>query len=371
MIKNKIARCFLLLSALLNTSIIYAQVKKLKPLKDKMMVGELVPVQKKEKWGYALADDPKQKLVIKDVFEEAHPFVDSVAIIKDEGKYGLLHRNGTLRLLTEFDEMQDFKDGLSFARKGNVHMRIKTDGSELSRWTENEDGSILFELSPLHAFKMVMVRNGMFNMGTKVEIEEMDYDSPIHEVRITKDYHIGETEVTQDVWNKVMGTNPSVSKDNNKPVENITFEDCQTFIAKLGDWFPTFTFRLPTEAEWEFAATFRGNSTSKYAGSNDNTLVAWTAETSNNESHAVKTKQPNVLGIYDMSGNVAEWCSDWYNSNYYKVCPLNDPEGASFAKGRVVRGGSWRQTNPFSRTTNRDSHDPKYKSGSLGMRLAL
>ncbi len=349
----------------------FAQVTKLKPLKEKEMAGKLVPVQKKEKWGYAFADDPKQKLVIKNVFEEAHPFVDSVAIVKDEGKYGLLHRDGTLRLLLEFDDMQDFKDGLSFARKGNVHMNIKTDGFELSRWTENVDGSILFEIKPLLFFKMMMVKNGMFNMGTKVEREELDYDAPIHEVRITKDYHIGETEVTQQLWGFVMSANPSLGKDSNKPVENITFEECLTFATRLSTWFPTFKFRLPTEAEWEFAATNRGNSTTKYAGSDDNTAVAWTAETSERTSHAVKSRQPNDLGIYDMSGNVAEWCSDWYNSNYYMVCPLNDPEGAPIAKGRVVRGGSWQQTKSFSRPANRDSHDPKYKSGSLGMRLAM
>lgn len=348
-----------------------AQVTKLKPLKTKEMVGELVPVQKKEKWGYAFADDPKQKLVIKNVFEEAHPFVDSVAIVKDEGKYGLLHRNGTLRLLLEYDEMQDFQNGVSYARIGNVHVNIMTDGTEKSRWTENEDGSILFEKSGLVSFKMIKVKNGTFNMGSKVEREELDYDAPIHEVRITKDYHIGETEVTQQLWISIMNANPSVSKDINKPVENVAFEDCETFVKKLSEMFPPFKFRLPTEAEWEFSATNRGNSTTKYAGSDDNTTVAWTAEISERTTHSVKTMEPNALGIYDMSGNVAEWCSDWYNSNYYKVCPLNDPEGAPIGKGRVVRGGSWQQTKSFSRLSYRSSHAPTYKSGGLGFRLAL
>lgn len=348
-----------------------AQTTKLKPLKDKEMVGELVPVQKKEKWGYAFADDPKQKLVIKNVFEEAHPFVDSVAIVKDEGKYGLLHRTGTLRLLLEYDEMQDFVNGVTYARKGNVHINIMTDGTEMSRWTENEDGSIFFEKSALISFKMMMVKNGIFNMGSKIEWEELDYDAPIHEVRITKDYHIGETEVTQQLWNFVMLANPSVNKDSNKPVENITFEDCVTFVTKLSEMFPPFKFRLPTEAEWEFAATNRGNSTTKYAGSDDNTTVAWTAEISERTTHPVKTKDPNALGIYDMSGNVAEWCSDWYNSNYYKVCPLNDPEGVPIGKGRVVRGGNWQHGNAFSRSSCRTSHAPTYKSSGLGLRLAL
>lgn len=348
-----------------------AQVTKLKPLKAKEMVGALIPVQKKEKWGYAFADDPKQKLVIKDVFEDAHPFVDSVAIVKDEGKYGLLHRNGTILLTLEYDEMKDFENGVSLARKGNVHVNIKTDGTENSRWTESEDGSILFEKSGLFAFKMMMVKNGEFNMGSKVEWEELDYDAPIHEVRITKDYHIGETEVNQQLWSVVMFANPSQNRDNNKPVENITFEDCETFVTKLSEMFPPFKFRLPTEAEWEFAATNRGNSSTKYAGSDDNTTVAWTAETSNRTSHTIKTKQSNALGIYDMSGNVAEWCSDWYNSNYYKVCPLNDPEGVPIAKGRVVRGGSWQQTKSFSRSSYRSSHAPTYKSSGLGLRLAL
>lgn len=348
-----------------------AQVAKLKPLKEKEMAGALVPVQKKDKWGYAFADDPKQKLVIKNVFEEARPFVDSVAIVKDEGKYGLLHRNGTMRLFPEYDEMQDFENGVSFARKRDVHINIKTDGTEMSRWTENEDGSIIFEKSAMIPFKMIMVKNGVFNMGTKVEREELDYDAPIHEVRITKDYRIGETEVIQQLWNFVMHANPSVNKGDDKPVENITFEDCEAFVTKLSEMFPPFKFRLPTEAEWEFAATGRGNYTAPYAGSYDNTTVAWTAETSDRASHSVKNKQSNALGIYDMCGNVAEWCSDWYNSNYYKVCPLNDPEGASIAKGRVVRGGSWQQTKSFSRSSYRSSHAPAYKSGGLGFRLAL
>lgn len=348
-----------------------AQVTKLKPLKEKLMQGELVPVQKKEKWGYSFADDPKQKLVIKNVFEEAHPFVDDVAVVKDDGKYGLLQRNGTMRLLPKFDEMTDFSDGVSFARDGNTHIVININCEEQYRWTDGEDASILFELPSSFSFKMVLVKNGAFNMGTKVEREELDYDSPLHEVRISKDYYLGETEVTQQMWNLVMGTNPSLDKSDQKPVENITVEDCETFIAKFNDMFAPFKFRLPTEAEWEFAATNRGNDTYKYAGSDDIETVAWTAENSDNDSHAVKGKLANPLGIYDMSGNVAEWCSDWYNSNYYMVCPLIDPEGASIGKGRVVRGGSWKHTKSFSRSSYRTSHAPTFKSGYVGLRLAL
>ena len=175
--------------------------------------------------------------------------------------------------------------------------------------------------------------------------------------------------MTQALWKAVMGSNPSNRKGDNLPVENVSWNDCQTFLRKLNAMTDK-NFRLPTEAEWEFAA--RGGNRSRgyqYSGSKKIDDVAWYNNNSGGETHPVGTKAPNELGIYDMSGNVWEWCQDWYG-DYHGYSQTN-PTGPSSASGRMNRGGSWYNYARYCRVANRGSFAPGIRTSSLGLRLAL
>lgn len=221
-------------------------------------------------------------------------------------------------------------------------------------------------------FKMVFVEGGIFTMGATEEQGWKVFENrkPVHAVTLS-DYYIGETEVTQALWQAVMGSNPSYCKGDNLPVESVSYEDVKTFITKLNGKTGK-KFRLPTEAEWEYAA--RGGKKSrgyKYSGSNNVNYVAWHIDNSKRIRHDVKTKLPNELGLYDMSGLVEEWCSDWYDS--YSSNAQTNPQGPSSGSFRVVRGGS--DTNDFPkrscRVSSRNSSYPSHRHFSLGFRLAL
>ena len=216
-------------------------------------------------------------------------------------------------------------------------------------------------------FQMVSVEGGTFQMGS--ETGDGD-EKPVHEVKLNG-FSIGQTEVTQELWEAVMGTNPSNWKGLKLPVENVTWNDCQTFITKLNS-LTGQQFRLPTEAEWEYAA--RGGNQSKgytYSGSNNLEDVAWYTSNSGSKTHDVATKAPNELGIYDMSGNVWEWCQDWYGSSYYSSSLINNPTGPSSGSYRVSRGGGWVNTATSCRCANRDGNSPGDSGTDLGFRLAL
>ena len=227
------------------------------------------------------------------------------------------------------------------------------------------------------SFNMIKVKGGTFLMGSDDSESDSD-EQPIHSVTLDN-YYIGETEVTQELWEAVMGTNPSVFSGSNNPVESVSLYDCQEFIAKLND-LTGLEFRLPTEAEWEYAA--RGGNKSqgyKYSGSNTIGDVAWYKVNSYDlgssspdyGTHQVGTKSPNELGIYDMSGNVLEWCSDWYSSSYYSSSPSTNPTGPTLGSGRVLRGGSWGRNALYCRVSDRIISDPGYHDDGGGFRLVL
>ncbi len=218
---------------------------------------------------------------------------------------------------------------------------------------------------------MIVVEGGTFSMGASDDDEAAYYnEKPAHEVTLSS-YSIGETEVTQALWLAVMGSNPSRFTGNlTRPVECVSWDDCQTFIINLNQ-LTGRTFRLPTEAEWEFAA--RGGNKSMgytYAGGNDINEVARYNGNANSKSQPVATKVPNELGLYDMSGNVFEWCSDWYDS-YTDTEGQTNPQGPSSGSNRISRGGSWDTTAEYCRVTFRLSRSPSSLNRSLGQRLAL
>ena len=217
------------------------------------------------------------------------------------------------------------------------------------------------------SFKMIAVKGGTFTMGaTSEQTGATSDESPTHSVTLS-DYYIGETEVTQELWSAVMGSNPShFTGDMQRPVEKVSWDDCQTFISKLNE-LTGETFRLPTEAQWEYAA--RGGNQAQgrlYSGSNAIDDVAWYHI---GKTYPVKTKAPNELGIYDMSGNVWEWCSDWFGAHSSDA--QTDPTGPATGSYRVVRGGSWTSDCATGcRVADRGGFTPAITGGGLGLRLA-
>lgn len=225
-------------------------------------------------------------------------------------------------------------------------------------------------------FKMVTIEGGSFTMGATSEQgnDAYNWENPAHKVNITS-FRIGQTEVTQELWLAVMGNNPSgaFSGDLNRPVGGVSWSDCQVFIQKLNE-LTGKTFRLPTEAEWEFAA--RGGNKSngyKYSGSNSINEVAWWGFGSDGNSgygtNPVATKKPNELGLYDMSGNVFEWCEDWYGS--YSSLEQTDPRGPDSGNNRTYRGGSWIDLATYCRVSCRSNDSPTRRYHGLGLRLAM
>ena len=222
-------------------------------------------------------------------------------------------------------------------------------------------------------FKMIFVEGGSYMMGAKItEPGSRTFEKPQHQV-ILSNYKIGETEVTQELWQAVMGNNPSYFKGNSQhPVEYVTWYDCQEFVTKLRE-ITGKNFRLPTEAEWEYAA--RGGVTwftnyYRFSGSDTCRVVGWYSTTSGGESHPVKQLLPNALGIYDMTGNVCEWVSDWYSTytmDEYQV----DPKGPETGTYKVYRFGSWYNNAIENRVSYRYMREPEYRTNYLGLRLAL
>ena len=220
------------------------------------------------------------------------------------------------------------------------------------------------------SFKMVAVEGGTFMMGApSTDNDAKDYEKPQHQVTLDS-YAIGETEVTQELWKAVMGSNPSYFGGSNQcPVEQVSWYDCRTFINKLNK-LTGKKFRLPTEAEWEFAA--RGGKNSQcytYSGSNTPNDVAWYDVNSENRTHPVATKAANELGLYDMSGNVWEWCQDFYGD--FSTNSQMNPTGPDTGTDLVLRSGSWNFPNFFCRSWHRNHDTPDHKASHLGLRLAL
>ena len=247
---------------------------------------------------------------------------------------------------------------------------VWSEDSSLGNITGGKDTTQTFTVNGV-SFTMIGVEGGTFTMGATSEqgtIEPGDNERPAHSVTLSS-FSIGETEVTQELWQAVMGSNPSYFFGTNNPVERVSWHDCQTFIQKLNQ-LTGKNFRLPTEAEWEYAA--RGGKMSKgykYAGSNTLGDVAWYSGNSSSWIHPVKKRQANELGLYDMSGNVYEWCQDWLG-NYSGDAQAN-PTGAATGSRRVYRGGGWSGAASRCRVSYRDGYTPTNTYNHLGLRLVL
>lgn len=237
------------------------------------------------------------------------------------------------------------------------------------------------------SFTMILVEGGTFTMGCTSEQGNDCFDSekPSHQVTLN-DYFIGQTEVTQSLWQAVVGTTINQQRDkanktyylygtgDNYPMYYISWDDCQEFVNKLNSLLSSqlggMHFALPTEAQWEYAA--RGGKKSKgyiFSGSNILESVAWCDYNKGNSIHPVGTKSANELGINDMSGNVWEWCQDWYGS--YSSSPQTNPTGASSGSNRVMRGGSWINDARACRVSMRIHYAPTFQYNFTGMRLVL
>lgn len=219
---------------------------------------------------------------------------------------------------------------------------------------------------------MIRVEGGSFAMGCADETDSACYywEKPMHKVKLTT-YYIAKYPVTQKEWFAVVGDKPWFTKEcPDCPVENVSWYDAQIFLSKLNQLTGKF-YRLPTEAEWEYAA--RGGVKSKdylYAGSNDINAVAWYEGNSNKISHPVGGKLPNELGLYDMSGNVFQWCSDWFDDKYYSKSPEENPQGPGRDSYRTCRGGSWWSEEKECRVAHRDRYPPDARDDDVGFRIA-
>jgi formylglycine-generating enzyme required for sulfatase activity len=216
---------------------------------------------------------------------------------------------------------------------------------------------------------LVPIPGGTFSMGFP---DGEDDEKPAHTVTL-KGFLLGATEVTQAQWRAVMGTSPSSFKGCDAcPVESVSWNDAQDFLGRLGKAAGA-TYRLPTEAEWEYAAG-GGTAHTKWAGTADEAALGgfgWFADNSGDTTHPVAQKKPNGLGLYDMSGNVWEWCADWYGEKYYASSPAEAPPGPARGHARILRGGSWINSSNGLRVGMRHRVDPELQNVNLlGVRIA-
>lgn len=225
-------------------------------------------------------------------------------------------------------------------------------------------------VEPLTGMEFVCVPGGGFAMGDVFSGEDPD-ERPVHAVSV-QGFFLGRCAVTQSQWEAVMGLNPSAHRGPDRPVDSVSWEDCQRFLGELHDKSGVL-FRFPTEAEWEYAARSCGRP-EQWAGTNRDDEVgafAWFVANSGGTSQPVGLKRPNRLGLYDMSGNVWEWCQDWYDESYYEHSPERDPPGAVPGARRVTRGGSWAEDREHLLTVWRGAVQPDFRLKTHGLRVAI
>jgi formylglycine-generating enzyme required for sulfatase activity len=219
--------------------------------------------------------------------------------------------------------------------------------------------------------ELILIPAGSFRMGGDKKLEQAeDHETPRHIVKISKTFYMGKYQVTQSQWSDIMNNNPSEFKDDIRPVERVSWNDVQEFIQQLNNKEETNKYRLPTEAQWEYAA--RADTESAYCFSGDIKILsqyAWYRKNSAGKTHPVGQLKPNAWGLYDMHGNVHEWCQDWFDRNYYSQSPSNSPLGPSSGLAKVLRGGDWGSEDWYCRCASRSLSSPDRRSNRLGFRL--
>ena len=299
----------------------------------------------KDYYAYSLQRNPKG------------PFLGEARILRggscmdDILKHRVFYRNYSAP--DEYSKFNGFRFSLSYH---NEELKKQVNQAESQTLSFNINGV---------QFNMIYVEGDLFIMGTTKNDEGM-YENEIPQYEVFLDsYYIGETEVTQALWKAVMDTNPSYFKSDDRPVENVSWYDCQKFIERINK-LSGCKFSLPTESQWEFAAR-KGNDY-KYSGNDKLGSVGWYFVNAQ-ETKSVAQKRANGLGLYDMSGNVWEWCSDWYS--IYTNSAKENPQGPSTGNTRVLRGGSWGDEARACRVFRRMPGFPTHKSNSIGLRLVL
>ena len=231
------------------------------------------------------------------------------------------------------------------AALGSLAVAAAAEPKEAGGKTKSPPKELGVDLGKGIKLEMVLIPAGEFLMGSPDSDKDADADEkPQHRVRITKPFYLGKYLVTQEQWEAVMGSNPSYFKGPKNPVEQVSWEDCQKFLGKLNAKSAAGggKFQLPSEAQWEYAC--RAGSTTRYCFGDDASKLgdyAWYHANSGDTTHPVGGKKPNAWGLYDMHGNVWEWCQDWYGEGYYAKSPADDPSGPTAGSIRVIRGGGW------------------------------
>ncbi len=261
------------------------------------------------------------------------------------------------------------------AALGSLAVATAAEPTEADSKTKSPPKEVTVDLSKGVKLEMVLIPAGEFLMGSPdSDKDTFPFDKPQHRVRISKPFYLGKYLVTQEQWAAVMGNNPSEFKGPKNPVETVSWDDCQEFLGKLNTKSVAGggKFQLPSEAQWEYAC--RAGSKTRYCFGDDETRLgeyAWYDKNSGYTTHPVGEKKPNAWGLYDMHGNVWEWCQDWLKDGYYTESQVDDPTGAATSSSRVHRGGSWFDPAWYCRSASRSKLLPGHGSLYLGLRVSL
>ena len=264
------------------------------------------------------------------------------------------------------------KPSESTAGTGGGEQRTRAEESSVGTWEGSRAGESKTLTLKGVKYTFRWCPSGSFQMGSPKNEKDRENDEQQHRVTLNRGFWMLETEVTQEMWESVMGDNPSRFKGANLPVESVSWNDCQDFIGKLNQTsgIPSgYKLSLPSEAQWEYAC--RAGSTGSYGGTGDLDEMGWYDDNSGSKTHEVRGKKPNAWGLYDMHGNVSEWCQDGWDGDYYGESPEQDPPGPGIGSWRVYRGGGWPNAVGLCRSAYRNGHQPGDRVSDLGLRLAL